>query len=35
MRREEALWLQREDVALAPGTSGIIRVQAKTVNGES
>jgi hypothetical protein len=34
-RREEALWLQREDVALAASTSGMIRVQAKTVNGES
>jgi integrase len=28
-------WLQREDVDLAAGTNGMIRVQAKTVNGES
>jgi integrase len=34
-RQEEALGLQREDVGLAASTSGIIRVQAKTVNGES
>ena len=35
LRREEALWLTLEDVDLHAGKHGIIRVQAKTVNGES
>lgn len=35
LRREEALWLTREDVRLGDGKYGIIRVQAKTVEGES
>ena len=35
LRREEALWLTLEDVDLHAGKYGIIRVQAKTVNGES
>lgn len=35
LRREEGLWLTAEDVDLNAGKYGIIRVQAKTVNGES
>lgn len=34
LRREEALWLQHEDVALDSGENGMIRVRAKTVGGE-
>jgi integrase len=35
LRREEALWLQKEDVDLNAGTYGMIRVRAKTVDGDS
>jgi len=35
LRREEALWLTAEDVDLNAGKHGIIRVQAKTVAGET
>ena len=35
LRREEALWLTLEDVDLAAGRFGMLRVQAKTINGES
>ncbi|MCX5771391.1 MAG: tyrosine-type recombinase/integrase [Candidatus Hydrogenedentes bacterium] len=35
LRREEALWLTLEDIDLNAGKHGIIRIQAKTVNGES
>lgn len=34
LRREEALWLTLDDVDLNAGKYGIIRIQAKTVNGE-
>lgn len=34
LRREEALWLQREDVDFAAGPNGMIRIRAKSVNGE-
>lgn len=34
LRREEAIWLTLEDVDLAAGTPGVIRVRAKTVDGE-
>jgi integrase len=34
LRREEAIWLTTEDVDLAIGRSGVIRVQAKTVEGD-
>lgn len=34
LRREEALWLQRSDVSFSTGRFGIIRVQAKDVNGK-
>ena len=33
LRREEALWLTREDVDLSAGIHGVIRVHAKTVDG--
>ncbi len=35
LRREELLWLQDADMDLAAGKHGVIRVRAKTVNGES
>jgi integrase len=35
LRREEAVWLTRDDVNLAAGRHGIIHVRAKTVAGES
>lgn len=35
LRREEALWLTREDIKLESGKYGIIRVQSKTVGSES
>jgi len=35
LRREEALWLQLSDIDLNAGRYGMIRIQAKTVNGES
>ena len=35
LRREEAVWLTLDDVDLNAGTGGMIREQAKTVNGES
>jgi integrase len=34
LRREEALWLQVEDIDLTTGTCGMIRLHAKTVAGE-
>lgn len=34
LRREEALWLTLSDIDLKSGPYGIIRVQAKTINGE-
>ena len=34
LRREEALWLTKEDVDLKAGTYGMLRIRAKTVNGE-
>lgn len=34
LRREEALWLTREDVDLDAGIHGMLRIRAKTVNGE-
>lgn len=34
VRREEALWLTHKDIDLKAGRYGMIRVQAKTVNGE-
>jgi integrase len=34
IRREEALWLTINDVDLNSGTNGMIRIQAKTVDGE-
>lgn len=33
-RREEALWLTREDVDLTAGVYGMLRIRAKTINGE-
>lgn len=35
LRREELLWLRAEDVDLAAGTYGMIRIRAKTVDGQS
>lgn len=35
LRREEALWLTVNDVDLKAGPSGMIRVQAKTIDGKS
>ena len=35
LRREEALWLQLDDIDLGAGSYGMIRVRAKTVKGES
>lgn len=35
LRREEALWLTQSDVDYKGGVHGMIRVRAKTVNGES
>lgn len=35
LRREEAMWLTKQDVDLDAGTFGMIRVRAKTFNGES
>jgi integrase len=35
LRREELLWLTRDDIDLTSGVHGIIRVRAKTVNGNS
>jgi len=34
LRREELLWLTREDVDLTAGHNGMIRIRAKTINGE-
>ncbi len=34
LRREEALWLTLDDIDLKTGNFGMIRIQAKTVNGE-
>lgn len=34
LRREEALWLTVDDVDLEAGTYGMLRIRAKTVNGE-
>jgi integrase len=34
LRREELLWLQKEDLDLAAGSYGVIRVRAKTADGE-
>jgi integrase len=34
LRREEALWLTPKDVDLEAGVNGMIRVQAKTINGQ-
>ncbi len=34
LRREEALWLTQEDVDLNAGINGMLRIRAKTVNGE-
>ena len=34
LRREEALWLTREDLDLKSDPYGMLRIQAKTVNGE-
>jgi integrase len=34
LRREEALWLTVNDVALDAGANGMIRIQAKTIDGE-
>ena len=34
LRREEALWLRLEDINLTAGKQGMIRIQAKTVDGE-
>src|SRR5690606_31849087 len=34
LRREEALWLQLEDLDLKSGPYGMLRIRAKTVNGE-
>lgn len=35
LRREEAVWLTKSDVDLTAGAHGVIRVRAKTVNGEN
>ena len=35
LRREEALWLQREDIDLKAGRFGMIRIRAKAVGSES
>ena len=35
LRREEALWLTREDLNLNASANGMIRIQAKTILGES
>lgn len=35
VRREELLWLRCEDVDLSAGTHGLLRIRAKTVDGES
>lgn len=35
LRREEALWLTHEDVDFKAGPNGMLRIRAKTVNGES
>ncbi|MCE5327257.1 MAG: tyrosine-type recombinase/integrase [Planctomycetaceae bacterium] len=35
LRREELLWLQVEDVDLAAGTNGMIRIRAKTVHDQA
>ena len=35
LRREELLWLQHDDIDLKAGAFGMIRVRAKTVEGES
>ena len=35
LRREELLWLTHEDIDLKTGTFGMIRIRAKTVDGES
>ncbi len=34
LRREEALWLQHEDIDLSAGANGMIRIRAKEVAGE-
>jgi integrase len=34
LRREEAIWLTNDDVDLTVGRWGVIRVRAKTVEGE-
>lgn len=34
LRREEALWLTREDIDLKAGINGVIRVHSKTIGGE-
>lgn len=34
VRREEALWLTMDDVDLEAGTYGMLRIRAKTINGE-
>lgn len=35
VRREELLWLRAEDVDLAAGTYGMLRIRAKTIAGQS
>lgn len=35
LRREEILWLTHDDIDLAAGTHGLIRVRAKTIGGDS
>jgi integrase len=35
LRREEALWLTTADIDLKAGPNGLIRIQAKTIQGES
>ena len=35
LRREELLWLTRDDVNLRSGATGLLRIQAKTISGES
>lgn len=34
LRREELLWLTREDIDFKSGGNGLIRIRAKTINGE-
>jgi len=34
IRREEALWLRREDIDLEAGAYGMLRIRAKTIDGE-